>query len=165
MELAANNAESSATGFTPFYLNIGQDPLVPTTLMGTKIPAMNQMVTNTMDRMREALVDATTNLTMAQEWTKRQVNRSRRSETFEVGDEVVLTTKRLRTYAPHLPMKLKRRWVEPFKITWVISPVACELDLPPQCQVHPLFHGAKLKCYYRSNEFLREVESPPPELV
>ena len=80
-------------GFTTFYLNSGQDPLVPTTLLGTKIPATNQTVTNTMDRMREALVDATTNLTMAQEQTKRQVDCSRRSKIFEVGDEVVLTTK------------------------------------------------------------------------
>ena len=62
-------------------------------------------------------------------------------------------------------MKLKRRWVGPFKITQVISPVAYALDLPPQWQVHPSFHVAKLKRYYRSDEFLREVESPPPELV
>ena len=43
--------------------------------------------------------------------------------------------------------------------------MAYELHLPPQWQVHPSFHVAKLKRYYRSNEFLREVESPPPELV
>ena len=164
-EFAANNAESSSTGFTPFHLNSGQDPLIPSTLIGTQIPVTNQAVTDTMDRMREALGEAKTNLTAANERTKRQVDRSRRSETFEVGDEVVLTTKHLRTYAPHLPMKLKRRWVGPFKVIRVISPVAYEVDLPPQWRVHPSFHVGKLKRYHRSDEFLREVEPPPPVLV
>ena len=44
-------------------------------------------------------------------------------------------------------------------------PSGLRVDLPPQWQVHPSFHVAKLKRYYRSNEFLREVESPPLELV
>ena len=48
-----------------------------------------------MDRIREALGEAKANLTAANERTKRQVDRSRRSETFEEGDEVVLTTKHL----------------------------------------------------------------------
>ena len=43
--------------------------------------------------------------------TKRQVDKSGRSETFKVGDEVVLATQNLHSYAPHLPHRLKRRWV------------------------------------------------------
>ena len=82
-----------------------------------------------------------------------------------MGEEVVLTTKHLKTYAPHLPTKLKRRWVGPFAITRVISTVAYELDLPPSWQIHSSFHISKLKRYHRSKEFLREVEPPPPKLV
>ena len=118
-----------------------------------------------MDRLKEALGEAKTNLTAAQERTKRQVDTSRRSETFAVGDEVVVTTKHLRTYAPHLPMKLKRWWIGPFHITRVINPVVYTVDLPPQWHVHPSFHINKLKRYYRSEEFLQEVEPPPPDLV
>ena len=87
--------KSSAIGFTPFYLNSGQNPLVPNPLLGTKIPTTNQEVIETMDRMREALADATANWMTVQERTKWQVDLSRRSETFEVGDEVVLTIKHL----------------------------------------------------------------------
>ena len=82
-----------------------------------------------------------------------------------MGDEVVLSTKHLKAYAPHLPMKLKRRWVGPFNITRSISAVAYELDLPPDWQIHSSFHVSKLKRYHRSDEFLREVEPPPPVLV
>ena len=62
-------------------------------------------------------------------------------------------------------MKLKWRGVGAFKINQVISLVAYGLDLPPQWQAHPFFRLAKLKRYYWSNKFLREVESPPPKLV
>ena len=115
--------------------------------------------------MKVALDDAKTNLTVAQERTKRQVDRSRRVETYAVGDEVLLATKHLRTYAPHLPLKLRRRWVGPFTISREVSPVAYALDLPPGWHIHATFHVSKLKRYIRSEEFLREVEPPPPELV
>ena len=164
-EFAANNAENASTGFTPFFLNSGEDPMVPTTLMSGTSSATTQTVTETLDRMKEALVDAQTNLTAAQQRMKQQADKSRRSEEFVVGDEVVLTTKHLRNFAPHLPMKLKRRWVGPFPITRVVSPVAYELDLPPGWHIHSSFHVSKLKRYIRSDEFLREVEPPPPELI
>ena len=62
---------------------------------------------------------------------KRAVDKKRRSEAYKVGDEVVLTTANLRSYCPHLPLKIKARWVGPFRITREISPVAYGLDLPP----------------------------------
>ena len=110
-------------------------------------------------------MNAKTNLTTAQRRMKQQADKSRRSEDFVVGDEVVFTTKHLRNFAPHLPMKLKRRWVGPFPVIRVVSPVAFELGLPPGWQIHSSFHVSKLKCYIRSDEFLREVEPPPPELI
>ena len=62
-------------------------------------------------------------------------------------------------------MKLKRRWVGPFIITREVSPAAFGLDLPPGWHIHPTFHVSKLRRYIRSEEFLREVEPPPPVLV
>ena len=59
-------------------------------------------------------------------------------------------------------MKLKRRWVGPFRISNVISPVAYRLELPAGWQIHPTFHASHLKAYIRHPEFKREVEPPPP---
>ena len=92
------------------------------------------------------------------------MNRTRCDETFELGQEVVLSTHNLRV-DQHLPIKLCRRWVGPFKISRVISPVAYGLDLPPAWQVHPVFHVSNLKRFHRSTEFEREEQPPPPILV
>ena len=93
------------------------------------------------------------------------MDKARRTEEWVVGDRVFLTTWNLWTFAPHLPSKLKRRWVGPFTIAKVVSPVAFRLNLPPGWQIHPTFHASNLKAYIRHPEFEREVEPPPPELV
>ena len=54
-KFTTSNAKSASTRFTPFYLNSGQDPLVPNTLLGTKIPTANEAVAETMDRLKGAL--------------------------------------------------------------------------------------------------------------
>ena len=81
--------------------------------------------------MKTALGDAQTNLQKAQERMKRAVDKRRRSEMYKVGGEVVLTTANLCSYCPHLPLKIKARWINPFRITREILPVAFGLDLPP----------------------------------
>ena len=43
--------------------------------------------------------------------------------------------------------------------------MAYKVDLSPGWQIHPVFHFDRLKCYVRLEEFLREVEPPPPVLV
>ena len=61
---------------------------------------------------------------------KAYADASRREEKYEVGDEVVLATRHL-CINEHLPVKLRRRWIGPFSIAKVISPVAYRLNLPP----------------------------------
>ena len=96
---------------------------------------------------------------------KRAVDKKRRTEEYKIGDEVVLSTVNLRTYCPNLRPKIKARWVGPFRIRKIVSPVAFGLDLAPGWRIHPVFHTSKLKRYIRSEEFLREVKPPPPVLV
>ena len=94
-----------------------------------------------------------------------RVDKARRTEEWAVGDRVPLSTWNLRMFALHLPSKLKRRWVGPFTIVKVVSPVDFWLNLPPGWQIHLTFHARYLKAYIRHPEFEREVEPPPPELV
>ena len=70
-EFAANNAVNMAMGYSPFYLNSGDHPLVPSVLMhgggvSSKIEAMQTMV----DQMKTALEEAQANLTVAQSRAK-----------------------------------------------------------------------------------------------
>ena len=66
-EFVANNAINVATGYSPFYLNFGGHPLVPSFLMHgadvlSKIEAMQTMV----DWMKTPLEEAQANLTITQ---------------------------------------------------------------------------------------------------
>ena len=139
---------------------------MPNTLLAkSALVIFNEAVKEALERMKTALVDAQSNLSTAQQRMKRAVDKKRRTEHYNIGDEVVLSTANLRSYAPHLPPKIKARWVGPFRIEKIVSPVAFGLDLPPGWRIHPVFHVSKLKRYICSEEFLREVEPPPPILV
>ena len=70
-EFAANNAVNVAMGYSPFYLNSGDHPLVPSILMhgggvSSKIEAVQTMI----DRMKTALEEAPANLTIAHSQAK-----------------------------------------------------------------------------------------------
>ena len=139
---------------------------MPNTLLAKGEPKVsNEAVKEALERMKMALVDAKSNLATAQQQMKRAVDKKRRTEEYKIGDEVVLSTANLRTYCPNLPPKIQARWAGPFCIRKIVSPIAFGLDLPPGWQIHPVFHTSKLKRYIRSEEFLREVEPPPPVLV
>ena len=66
MEFAANNALNMVTGYSPFFLNFGDHPLVPSIFMygggvSSQVEAMQTMV----DQMKTALEEAQANLTVA----------------------------------------------------------------------------------------------------
>ena len=72
--------------------------------VSSKIEALQTMV----EQMKAALEEAQANLTITQNRAKSQGDRSRRDETFEVGDEVVLSTHNI-CVDQHLPSKLCQR--------------------------------------------------------
>ena len=163
-EFATNNAVNMATGYSPFFLNVGCHPLVPMVVLQGRGKSNVEAVQVMVDRMKTALEEAQANLAHAQSRAQYQANKSRRDESYKVGDEVLLATRNLRI-DQHLPSKLRRRWIGPFRVVKVVSPLAYEVDLPPGWKIHPVFHVSNLKRYARSPEFIRSETPPPPELV
>ena len=123
-----------------------------------------EIVQTMVDRMKIALEEAQANLIVVQSRAKSQVDRSRCDETFEVGDEVVLSTRHI-SMNQHLPSKLRRCWIGPYRVTKVISPVAYRLDLPPTWRIHPAFYVSNLTRFKQSKEFEREERPPSPVVV
>ena len=127
-----------ATGYSPFFLNSRDHPLVPSVFMhGGGVLSQVEAVQMMVDRMKTALEEAQANLTITQSRAKSQVDRSRHDEKFEVGDEVVLSTRHI-SVNQYLPSKLRRHWIGPYRVAKVISPVAYGLDLPPAWRIHPV---------------------------
>ena len=70
-EFVANNVVNVATGYSPFYLNFGDHPLVPSVLMhGGGVSREIEVVQTMVDRMKTALEEAQANLTVAQSRAK-----------------------------------------------------------------------------------------------
>ena len=91
-----NNAVNVATRYSPFYLNVGDHPLVPSALVhGGGVSSGVEAVQTIVDRMKTALEEAQVNLSITQHRAQAYANKSRRDEKYEVGDEVVLTTRHL----------------------------------------------------------------------
>ena len=96
-DFAANNAVNMAIGYSLFYLNSGDHPLLPSDFMhGRCVLSQIEAVYTTLDLMKTALEEAQANHTVTQSWAKWQVDRLRCDETFEVGDEMVLATCNIR---------------------------------------------------------------------
>ena len=164
MEFATNNTVNVATGYTPFFHNFGDHPIIPSILLhGRDVSSHVEAVQTMVDRVKPALKEAQANLSVVANRAKAHANASRQEEKYEVGNEVILAMRHLHVNE-HLPVKLRRRWIGPFSIVKVISPVAYRLNLPPKWQIHPVFHVFNLKRYYRSEEFER-VERPPSPIV
>ena len=147
-------------------MNSRQHSVIPKMLLAHGKPeSSNEAVKEALEQIKMALADAQTNLQKAQERMKPAVDKRRWSEMYKMGDEVVLATANLCSYCPHLPLKIKTHWVDPFRITREISPIAYGLDLPPGWRIHIVFHVSKPKRCIHSEESLQEVEPPPPVFV
>ena len=87
-------------------------------------------------------------MTKAKEQMIQQEDRHRRTVEFEVGQQVLLSTRYIRFR--NCPQKLQRRFVGPFEIKRKISRAAYELQLPEHWSIHPVFHVSLLKPWRQS---------------
>ena len=88
---------------------------MPNTLLAKGEPKVsNEVVKEALEQMKTALVDAPSNVFVAQQCMKRAVDKKRRTKQFNIGNEVVLSTTNLRNYCFHLPPEIQARWVGPF---------------------------------------------------
>ncbi len=97
--------------------------------------------------------------------TKAKADRHRsRPPVYVVGQEVWLSSKNipLRTVCN----KLAPKFIGPFTVTKIISPVAVRLKLPPAYKrIHSVFHVSKLKPVFHASINPQTPVPPPPRLV
>ena len=171
-EIAVNNSKHASTGFTPFYINSGQEIHLPLDQAMqranlNKNPDSAQRIRD-LHTMHEA---AKKNLLKAQQRQSHYSDQHRREATFKVGDRVLLSTDHLTLTGRHskLTPKFLYKYIGPFQITRVVNPNAYELELPPTWLIHPVFNISRLKIYHDGFQLFPgrppAFPRPPPEEI
>jgi hypothetical protein len=166
-EFAYNNAPNASTGISPFKMNYGDDPLVPTALFqppSDTVPAFSEFLT----KMQNLSKIASDSLVLAKSRQEKYANTSRRSLEFKIGDQVLLSSAhiQLTSQSKRPSKKLQSKYIGPYKIIDVISPVAYRLELPTSLKIHPVFHVSLLKPYESPSMVMDrdQPELPPPSV-
>lgn len=162
-EFAINNSINPSTGYTPFYMTYGQNPR--TALDLTSDEAMVPKAQAFVQEMADILGHAKAKLHEAHVRQAQQANKHRRELTFQVGDQVRLSTANLQLPST-MSKKLAAKYLGPFKVERVISPVAYKLKLPKSLKIHPVFHVSLLQPWHKDAELPTHVDTamyhPPP---
>ncbi|CAI5484152.1 unnamed protein product [Closterium sp. Yama58-4] len=141
LEFAYNNAPSATTNQSPFYLNYGIDPVVPSsTTPENPVPRSQQFVSE----LQAARDKAAEFIRKANTAASRYADRHRRNLPFRDGQMVLLDTKNLKLPQP---AKLHPRYVGPFRIIRMLTPITAKLLLPDDWKIHDAFHVSLLRHY------------------
>src|SRR5579863_6014535 len=149
-----NNARNSTMHYSPNQLLIGLEPdLVPEQASSGD----NHLAEEQSRLLHECRV-------MAVHALNKTANSLGTPETrWKVGQKVWLEAKNLPL--PHGIIKLAPKHHGPFQIVRVISPVAYQLELPHQWNIHPVFHASLLTPYVETDSHGPNYSRPPPDLI
>jgi hypothetical protein len=170
LEFAANNALQASTGYTPFYLNYGQEVAQPLDHALQQLrPTNNPDADQRIRRLKEDLQRARSNIESAQKRQAKYVDKGRRDVQLSVGDQVLLSTRHLQLKGDdRRSPKFAQKYIGPFAIRRVINANAYELELPPQLQLlHATFNIERLKPYRDGQQAFpdRPPQNPRPPPV
>jgi hypothetical protein len=157
-EFAYNNSLHEAVGETPFYLNYGRHPRLPTDVRDTtdnRVPSATEFASGVAD----AVAAAKDKLEQARQRAKRSADPARREKQFAAGERVLLSSKNIALKTPG-SNKLLPKYVGPFKILDVLGPVTYRLELPSGMKCHNVFHVSQLLEYKTDGR----TQAPPPPL-
>lgn len=136
VEFAINDSINSTTGFTPFFLTLGQHPNSPTTVLDPIHPWATVE-----SKVKESIEKA-------QASQARQYNKYRSDHEIKVGDNVLLERDGITWPAEIQKSKrLLSPWLGPFKVLNV-SGNNVDLQLPPSLRIHNTFSVSKVKPYF-----------------
>ena len=155
----AHNQKTSATGFSLFMLNYGQQPNIrgeyQKQVCNESAKEFAEMMKGTFQLAKESLDHAATDM-------KKYYDRKTWPEAeYKKGDQVLLEGTNIRSN--HLSKKLDDKQFRPFKILEKVGKSAYKLKLDPKWRgVHPVFHKSILHPYSPPSFPSQKTAPPPP---
>ena len=156
VEFSYNNTKHSGTGFSPFMVVSGTEPLSPIdlALQGTSVKDGDEgeaLETKLFLEERKRILElAKETLRKAQKRYEKQVNKNRRHVSFKVGQKVWLNVKNF-ILPQGITLKFMAKFAGPFPIVKQVFDDAYKLALPPEIKVHQMFHVSLLKEYFEDS--------------
>ena len=149
IELVINSLPNSSTGFSPFYLNYGYEPVTPIELLRGDELAETKSVACFVHRVASDWKLTRENLDRSVRLQARYYDKKHRDVGYKVGDLVLLSTRNLKLKGT--PRKLQKRFVGPFRVTEAIGEQAYRLPLPDEWKIYPVFHVSLLRDWKAAN--------------
>ena len=128
IEMVINSLPNQSTGFSPFYLNYGHEPVTPIQLLKGDESSSTESVDSFIRRVTFDWKLAKENLQRSMGLQQKYYDRRHRDVHYKVGDLVLLSTRNLRMKGT--PGKLQRRYVGPFQVIEAIGQQAYRFSLP-----------------------------------
>ena len=164
-EMALNTNVTRATGYTPFYADTGREMHTPgqITPKGRSQQLVNphMVLQKVIEDLHEAHTDMVVNAARAKATMKKQADKHRKPVTFQVGQQVWLSTRNLQLRKRN--RKFAPRWIGPYSITHVPGPVNVTLNLPENAGIDSTFHVDMVKRYQKPSDEERLMEYAGPE--
>ena len=162
---AINDSSQASTEHAPFFLNYGQHPLTPSSLLNGSGPSPPESDNGPSPWVRtrlDAIKIAHDILTAAQARLALYADQGRTVGKFRVGDEVLVHRDFLLTpeVRDRQSDKLRLRWYGPFRITQQVAQNAFRLSLPHKFKAHPVFNITALKLY-NANKIQGRIDPTP----
>lgn len=158
---AYNTSRQESTGFSPFFLLYGRDPILPIDLiLGSLSDSQGETETSYANKMMENLTAARsivrTRLSQVQEKQKRDYDANHRDVTFQKGDKV-LVYKPIRKKGKS--DKLLHRWVGPFIVVRQTTPVNYEVKLVNEKTKSDIVHVVSMKPFKEIENWRNDTNS------
>ena len=153
VELAINSLPNRSTGYSPFFLNYGYHPTVPSDLLCGGEVTNNETVGKFRERMIVVWELAYKNIKKAIDVQSKYYDARHRMVSYSVGDLILLNTVNL--HLKGILGKLKKKFIGPFKIIEKIGLQSYRVELPESYKIHNVFHVSLLKFWNESQVFAR----------
>lgn len=164
-EFAHNSHTNNSTMLSPFATVYGSNPKSPLDVkFGTSSVASASEVAKL---IRSNVESAQAAMKAAQDRYTKYASKGKVDLALGVGDMVWLRTKYYvnDTTSTRPSRKLGNKYMGPYKITKVVSPVAYKLALPAKFRIHPVIHVSQLKRYVPPSNYSKKYARPAPEIV